>query len=453
MQANLGFYPVVDGFFKEINLEIQTDTAIATMLAPVFGFQLLNQTERLRESGIQKNATLDWETLGNFAADEATAMTTGAEIMTHWSPMAIAAETALHWKERISRVVMANHRYSINYGMTDMADVTATGGAFEIFTEIMQVVNPVEFNFIYARPTGLKFFMVVAILEETNVSLSVEFPCEGYLTNISVLNSQPTLSDNPIYISWTTTDIDIKDNWAFTENTFFSRGRNKNGFSIMAGRNADVGASQYAFHFNHMGNKRVEITDMSMLNFYMVTDAAASLQIIVQADFVPKKGSTWRQVFVETTYAGSENYDTGWEFPIDLDNCVVTIVANIITGVGTMFVKILHPENLVDGSIGNDSESDIADTTDYAAQGMTSAQNLQAILPFSSTKGAQQPQLNLGRVFAGTHFSWDWIIGTTISDAELYFVITGRVGKRYYSRGAKFIHNPNVLVNPLRLAD
>ncbi len=437
---DVGFYPVVDGFFKEISADMIVQTNIAGGAQPMIGVQILNQTERLEERGTLPNATLDWINSGSFGGDDAVAYTTGAEIATHWVPIPSNDEHHMWWRERISRVCMANHKYSMNMAIIDMLDATLTAGTVDVYIELMQVVNPVEFNFIYARPTGLKFFMVVGVLEETAVSLSVEFPTNGYLTNISVIVTAGSVNDAPSFLTWTTDDIDIKDHWAFTQATWFSRGRDDNGFSVMIGREEGLTGGAYTWFFNHFGNKRVYIKNLSMLNFYLVSNSATSFGCMVQADFIPQMGASWRQIFVENTFAGGD-YANGWEFPIDLDNAVVTIIANIITGVGTMFVKLVHPEHLVNASFAETSESDIVDTIDYIDQGMTSAQNLQAVIPLSSTRGAQQPQISLGKIHAGTHFTWDWIIGTTISNAELYFVITGKVGRKYYSRGAKFLHS------------
>ncbi len=159
-------------------------------------------------------------------------------------------------------------------------------------------------------------------------------------------------------------------------------------------------------------------------------------------DFIPFFDAPWKQIYVNTGLTTAENYNEGWTFGVNLDNCVVVVVSNLTAGSAILMCKLIQPNIVQLNTPVSSKSSDIAEGAELLQEGMYNKRAIQALVPLSSARGAQSPMINLGNVKAGQVFTWDWTSLTTLA-GSIMFVITGKVAKSYYSTGAKFMHSPN----------
>ncbi len=432
------FFPIVDGYFKQIIHIIETEQAYATGLHPVFIWKLRRQEQYITQVDAVADPSFDIFGTGNYALDASFVTTLPNEMMASLFPLNLTSNRSTYVRERINYVVKANDKYTYNVNQRDCFEVTSTGGLFANYVEIMQVVNPVVFNFMFARPTGLKFVWMTTENEESSENISAEFPCAGYLANISITMTARGINDTPTVLVFTTQDFESADDWTFTLDTWFERGSNTNGITIMPVFIENTSGSKYTFFYQHFGNKRINISDYAMLNYYIESITATTIWWYLTADFIPYQNASWKQVYVNTGFSAVESYNTGFEFAVDLDNCVVTLISNMTAGTGNMIIKVLRPESET-ASLAAVS-GDIHNVDELVTEGMSNKQSIKSIIPLSATRGAQQPMINCGNIKAGTVFTWD-IISTPTPNLEgtMFFIITGKVAKRYYSRSAKFM--------------
>jgi len=439
---NINFYPLLDGYFKEMRMAIMCQTA-SDGVAPVMVWQITQQTEVYAEVGGVDNVLLNIMDTGDFGLDEAFAFTSSYDDMIHFTPLSKTTYSMSYLRERVSRTVKANTSVTSNYGVIFLTESSGTGGSWQIYFEVMQVVNATVFRFLFARPSGMKFILFVSEIAETAESFSIEFPCAGYLTNMSVLTTGTDVNDHPVMVTLTTQDIDLKDEWAFSNQVWYDRGKNQNGVVIQPIYSENISATNYSFYFEHFGKSYIRITDRATLNYYFTASTATNFTMMFTGDFVPFKNAIWKQVYVNSDFAATESYGHGFSFPIDINNCSVTLVTTVLTGDGTMSIKLWNPQGKVNPTLVV-ADSDISTITEFESDGLYNKQSLQAIIPFSHERGAQSPTVRCGNVKAGTLFVWDFI-GTPDMTGTMHMIITGRVGKQSYSRDNKFVYSPNTL--------
>lgn len=436
------FFPIVDGYFKQIVHIAETEITFSGTSLPVFIYKLRRQEQYITQVDAVADPSFDIFATGAYAGDATFVTTLPNEMMASLLPLNKNAVKTMYAKERINYVVKANDRYTYSTNQRNFQEGTPSAGLFAMYVEIMQVVNPTVFNFMFARPTGLKFVWMTSEAEESTELISAEFPCAGYLTNISFLCNNRTAGDMPTVIVFTTADFEQQDDWTFTLDTWFDRGRNTNGISLMPISTESTADVNYPFFYQHFGEKRINISDYAMLNYYIDSTSAVTIMWYLTADFIPYEGVSWKQIYVNQGFSAVESYNTGFEFAVDLDNCVVTLISNMTAGTGNMIVKILRPES---ETATLTAASDVHNVDELVTEGMTNKQSIKTILPLSATRGAQQPMINVGNIKAGTVFTWD-IISTPTPDlvGTMFFIITGKVGRKYYSRSAKFLTAPDV---------
>ncbi len=437
------FYPIVDGYFKEIKHVIETEIAYTTALSPLFIYKLRRQEKYITQVDGSGDPSFDIFGTGAYSTDATFATTLPNEMMASLLPLSSKAVMTTQVRERINYVVKANDKYIYNVNQRDAFEVTAAAGLFAVFIEIMQVVHPSVFDWLFSRPTGLKFVWMTAVNEDSDDNVSAEFPCAGYLTSIALTTTQRNAGDQPTVHVWTTQDFDQSDDWLFTLDTWFDRGRNTNGITVMPVYNEGTSETAYTFHYQHFGKKRINISDYAMLNYYYETSGTTTFWWYLSADFIPYKNAQWKQIYVNQGFSAVESYNEGFEFAVDLDGAVVTVISNMDAGSGNMIIKLLRPESVTNNSIPG--TGDVSEKDELVAEGMYNKQSIKSIIPLSSTKGAQQPMINCGNIKAGTVFTWD-VVSTPAPDLSgtMFFIITGKIARNYFSRSAKFLSSPLV---------
>jgi hypothetical protein len=348
------------------------------------------------------------------------------------------------YRERISSYpVKAENKVNTQYGVGYAFEDAPTAGLASAYFEITEVVHPRMFHWLYSRPQGTRWIFAWTTGTQTTDELSIEFPSSGYLTNISILNTQLLFGDNPGVFTLTTDDLDVSSEYDFsTLNSWRQRGR-MNGIQWSAlYQEGQDSSTTYKWFFRHFGNKTIKITDRAALNAYYITQNASSTYLIIQADFIPYKGSAWKQIYVNTGFTESESYNEGFVFAVDLDNASITVVSNITSGSGVMMAKVLQPNTTHVGP-NSSVDSDVMEVTEFEQEGMYSKQSIQAMIPLSDAKGASTPLIPLGNIKAGQAFTWDFT-GVTVMSGSIFFVITGKVARKYYSKSAKFCYSPDL---------
>ena len=439
---NSDFFPIVDGYFKQVVHIIETEVQFSGTTFPVCIWKLRRQEQYITQVDAVGDPSFDIFATGAYAGDATFVTTLPNEMMASLLPLNTQAVKTMYARERINYVVKANDKYSYGMNQRNFFEGTSAGGLFAVYTEIMQVVNPNVFNFMFARPTGLKFVWMTSSVAETSENISAEFPCAGYLTNLSILMSDKGAGDHPTVLVFTTQDFESQDDWIFTLDTWFDRGGNSNGITVMPISTEATSNISYPFYYQHFGEKRINISDYAMLNYYIDAITSTTIQWYLTGDFIPYQGVHWKQIYVNQGFSAVESYNTGFEFAVDLDNCVVTLISNMTAGTGNMIVKILRPES---ETASLTASSDVHNVDELITEGMSNKQSIKSIIPLSSTRGAQQPMINVGNIKAGTVFTWD-IISTPTPDlvGVMFFIITGKVARKYYSRSAKFLSAPDV---------
>lgn len=374
--------------------------------------------------------------------DNSYAITGPGHLMAHLYPVGLRADQVSFYRARISMVVKKNEEMHIINIRQNWDDTQQTAGTSELMWEIKQVIAAYVYNFDQSQPIGLRFMMIINInssLVETN---STQFPCSGYLTNISILSTLPGAGDWPQWFVLTTDDIDVVDHLLQSAGTNGLRGSGRNSIIFENYQSELADGTHYLWNYQHFGKSYIRLVNRAVLNMIWKSEGTDNAKIIVSADFVPFKAASWKQVYVmETELAdpAAANFSRGIEFGVDLDNCQIAVIATINgTEKGILVCRVIDPSSETVSTMV--TAGDQIDSTPYNEEGIHSAQNEVGIIPLSGTGGGVSPVMSLGNVKAGQLFVWDFMTGETITaSSDIMFVITGKVGKEYYSKSNAFI--------------
>ncbi len=452
LNANIDILAFLDGTMKEIKIHsVNVVSWAGGSGKPMLAYSLRRHDTMLMFVG---DAATAYEnpfiaiTLGGVQSNFA--HSGPSHLMAHLMPLDDVSNTHSFYRARISNVTKKNEQWNIKINRQEVGGTTAaTSGTSEVRWEIKQVSAAWVYMFDQSKPMGIRFRWIINIgVSSTTEIASVEFPCAGYLTNMSLLVEPSGNGDFPSYVYFGTDDTDSVDHLLTVAGTNGVKGSNQNSivFELMLGR--DVDGTSYDWLFQHFGSKYIRLVNRAMLNFLFRSQGADSPLIILEADFIPFKGAQWKQVYSVETDMGDtgSDWEAGFEFATDLDGCQVTVVATIASGEeGIMTCKIVDPSPLLKSSLGQ-NRGDVQDSTPFDGEGIHNAQNLAAMIPLSGSMGAAAPVLGLGNITGGQLFTWDFMSPETLTTAsELFFIITGKVGKEYYSTANMFILSPGVL--------
>ncbi len=448
LQEAINIQSILDGYLKEIRCEFATNT---TYSGGSQTFNMMMQTSVRKGDFYNKyagGANTAWRDPFGGAGDFST-----ETIFSFTSPQAGTADMwyvngtinyTSFYKARINQILKKNEEFIVEHWLTTMDQGQNTAGLSEIRWELKLVVAPFVFWFDQPKGLGLKFTQLIHVTTTLEIA-STEFPCSGYLTNISVHSTGPSgAADFPQYFVWTTDDPNLATHLLTVAGTNGITGSSKNSIVMQNVRQTSSEGTKFTWNFQHFGKKYIRITNRDMLNFIFKSQGADSITLIFQADFIPFKNAHWKQVYTHDASLGtSENWGDAMEMMVDLTDCQVAIVAKIATAEeGVMVVKLIH-ENTDSGSFA-DGVGDVHDVSPFSDDGVSSAQNLGAIIPFSGSMGSSNSVLHLGTVTAGQLLVWDFISGTLSGASEVYFIVTGKVNNEYYSRGSRFNVSPSL---------
>lgn len=383
---------------------------------------------------------------GAYSSNTVGAFTAPHELSSDLMPLSGVINHVSFYKARISMIVKKNEEFHIQNLLTTLDYGAHTAGASTCTWEIKMVVAPFVFWFDKAKGLGLRFTWLAQI-ESTTETASVEFPCSGYLTNMSVL---VTISDGaqdaPSHMIWSTQDTNLVTHLVTAGGAGSIRGSNHNAVAFTNHRSQDLDSSIYKWNFQHFGSKYIRIVNRAMLNFVYISEGADEQFVWFTGDFIPFKGAHWKQVYVHigSELATGADWDDALMFGVDLKNCQVAITAQVATGEGgIIIIKLMNTDDEFDGGdFATGTKGDIQDNDSFNTSGLYSAQNLGAIVPFSASVGSQSTVLNLGNVTAGQVLTWDLVADGFTDNSKLYFVITGQVNSEYYSKSNKFVYSP-----------
>ena len=125
-------------------------------------------------------------------------------------------------------VVKKNEEMHVINIRQNWSDVQADAGTSELMWEFKLVVAPFVYAFEQSRPIGLRFRWIIRINSSTQETASTQFPCAGYLTNLSILSQLPGSGDLPTWLVLTTDDVDVVDHLLTVLGANGVRGSNKN---------------------------------------------------------------------------------------------------------------------------------------------------------------------------------------------------------------------------------
>ncbi len=373
--------------------------------------------------------------------DNTYATTGPSHLMAHiWN---VHNESEMHsfYRARINMVVKKNEEMHMVNIRQRLDDTAATAGVSELKWEIKQVVAPFVFAFDNSIPMGLRFQFIVIISASTQETASTQFPCSGYLTNMSMLCQNPGTGDFPQWFVLTTDDVDVVDHLLTVAGTNGLRGSSKNSMIFENMQAQNVTSTEYRWNFQHFGSKYIRIVNRAVLNMIYKSQGSDTVTFIVSADFVPFKGSSWKQIYVlETDFINpsASDFTRGFEFGLDLDAVQVAVIATINgTESGVMVCRVVDPSSeRVATIVGH---GDIMDSSPLNEEGIHNTQNEVGIIPLSGSIGAQSPVMSVGNVKSGQLFVWDFLGEENFTTAsEILLVITGKVGREYYSKSNAF---------------
>ncbi len=383
--------------------------------------------------------------VADFNNNSVVAFTAPHEQTSDIMPVSAVLNHVSFYKARMSLVVKKNEEFHVETRISAIDRGAFSAGSSVLTWELKMVVAPFVWNFDHGKPTGLRFVWL-ARLTGTEELASTEFPCSGYLTNLSVLCTlEQGTEDSPSIMVWSTQDVNMITHLVTAGGQDAIKGSNHNAVTFNNTRTIQHSGDIYNWNYKHFGKSYIRLTNRAMLNFIFIGEGAPSTTVWFTGDFIPFRGSHWKQVYVHigTDLVVGENWEDAIKFAVDLKNCQVAITANIASAeAAVMVVKLL-----VDGidtqgdSFSSSTAGDIQDEEPYANQGLYSAQNLGAIIPFSGSVGSQSTVLNLGNVTAGQLLAWDMISETLTVASKIFFVITGQVNREYYSKNNKFIYS------------
>lgn len=435
---------ILDGTFKELRYRSHNDTAWSGGGSlDIMSSSFRRHNEEIMLVG---DKALGYENplsvIDIEGTDNSYAITGPSHLMAHLWPVGTVNDAVSFYRARISMVVKKNEEMHIINIRQNWDDTAQTAGTSQLMWEIKQVIAPYVYMFDQSQPIGLRFMMIIRIqssLVETN---STQFPCAGYLTNISILSTLPGAGDFPQWFVLTTDDIDVVDHLLGVAGTNSLRGSGKNSVIFENYQSEIVGGTHYVWNYQHFGKQYIRLVNRAVLNMIWKSEGTDQAKIVVSADFVPFKNSSWKQVYVmETEFSdpAAANFSRGIEFGVDLDNCQIAVIATINgTEKGILICRVIDPSSETVSTMV--TAGDQIDSTPYNEEGIHSAQNEVGIIPLSGTGGGVSPVMSLGNVKAGQLFVWDFMTGETITSAsDIMFVITGKVGKEYYSKSNAFI--------------
>ncbi len=436
---------VVDGYFKTVTVKL--NTIINYSSQDNFFFTAVSLTDD-KTSYPVAGSTDGWQdyfSIGDLSADATYSLLGANEMMSMVQHIEEKSERISIMSQRIARIMMANDEFRIRFGIRNALGATLSAGSTNFQFDLMQVINPTVFNFSDGKSTGLKFVWLTRYVSETKKGMSSEFPCAGYLTNMSAyVTNFDGGNQTPTFLSWTIQDTDYLDNFSIADDGFDIRGGAKGTATFEIMDSADNSNNKYQFHYKHWGTQYIKMTGRTMLNQLMRSAVSANFFTFFTADFVPFKNAIWSQIYVSTVHSETgTNSALGWKFPIDINNCQIHVVAKITAGSGVLKGSVIDHKVDMISDVSN-AQGDVKDDTPLSDRGLSSAGNLGALIPLSATQGAQNPVVQLGNVRGGQSFVWDFLSVATITGV-LYFVITGRVGAKYYSKNNKFVAGPSLL--------
>ncbi len=384
--------------------------------------------------------------VGSFNFNDTVAFTAPHEQTSDLMPFSPVINHVSFYKARMAMLLKKNEEFHIETRMSTMDGGSFSAGSSTLTWEIKFVVAPFVFFFDKAIATGLRFTWLMRLTDSTETA-STEFPCSGFLTNMSVLASiSQGTQDEPTHMIWSTQDVNMVTHMVTAGGTAAIRGSNHNAIAFTNHRSLNVNNVFFTWNYEHFGKSYIRITNRSTLNFIFLGEADAAATVWLTGDFIPFNGAHWKQIYVHigTDLTTVDDWDDAIMFGVDLKNCQVSITANIAANdSAVMVVKLLSHSGDPDGATWSTAHGDVQDADPYSTSGLYSAQNLGAIIPFSGSVGSQSTVLNLGKVKAGMLLSWDLIAESLTVSSKIYFVITGQVDRTYFSKNNKYIYSPD----------
>ncbi len=200
-------------------------------------------------------------------------------------------------------------------------------------------------------------------------------PSAGYYTNIRVQFYSPSPGADPIHFLFGP-DINasaIAQLPAATGITMSADFYENRAFCTFQQTQQNPDEQLTNMHTYHFKNKRVHIDEDDLVHtiIHGYGDIANDSQVIITADFIPKKGSKASWQWNVDEVAVSDNYiDRPFTVPITIENCLVEVVlrgegATQVLSNGELYVRVFDREDeVLQHSMGGPVYGDLLDATD-----------------------------------------------------------------------------------------
>jgi len=451
--VDMDFIADLDGIFKEFVTVTTTNTAPASAGRYVmsWSFYRSDMTVAFPGEGVGHGTHFDWTTWHDWSSiNEAIFSTTQSkELLPNFYPLSEDAGGTTMNKRRMSLVTKKNEEWHITYVHDEVQDESFTM-ICETYFEILFVVSPWSLLGIIPSTQAMKHVTIVNLIGNGTAEVeSAQMPCSGYLTNMSLIASRITSPEAPIYFSVSPEmDNDLVDHFAITDLEFDQGYRAQNGITAVISSHEDMSNLNYEHEFMHFGSRYLKVHRRSYLNFMIRSQQVLDGTFFFEADFIPFKGALFKQRWNDSEVSASKDYDTHYFCPIKLEDVTVTMIAVVTAGSALLNIRhvpaISEPRSQGSASSISDEGGDQVDSDSFSEDGVYSAQNELATIPFSINAGAQVFKIKVGKMYQGDRIGFDWDQITSMAGTIIFFV-EGRVGKQYYDKSSNFVSGHSIM--------
>lgn len=435
------FIAMMDGVIRDVTLYIECQASFTAGTELLFSYTLRSQLAQMQFGG----DVSDWTTWGAMDVDGGVLMHTMSMDM---APRFVMGPTvqgqSIAQKER--RAMNVSKGDTIHYQRRldgSQEETPLTTGAYDVWIQVKQVVAPYRYIYDNVSVAPMRTIMMFNLSNKFSKQFHTNLPCMGYHTNISFSMLGAVAGDGantPLHFYFGA-DID-SESFGPLNSTFTGWKINEllgkpNVIYHSVGRTESLGANAPEYRYTHFGKRYISYSRNDMFTFIFNGNAAipiGSMTVLLEADFVPMYNADFAQEIQDDF--SIDDYDEFYLAPVKLRDVVLTISA-IVTA-GSAFVDLLllpsHIKNVVNTA---NAEGDILDTSPESGR-LTNAMNRITSIPLSVNQGASNLMIPIGKMDYNDKLAFDLKNNTSLAGNVVYH-IRGKVDKRYYSKGNKFL--------------
>lgn len=436
------FYAVLDGWFKELQIQIMIGTAFDNSDENIY-IRLYRYRQEFMLEGNLTNIN-NYHDTGVFSAEEVFATTNSRELTPWMLPSVKLANQHMYFKAHIAKYVEKNSVWTINVGGNEEIDGTVnTAGAIQMSWQLKFIIAPNSFRPGNEDLEPLVISCLASLSDNPQSYWNMTLPSAGYMSNakMQITNIEPASAPFFFIIS-PNIDQDFKDNVAVTDGSI------KN---FAPGNSYHVLLNDFNVHtiFFSWGNQRVYVQKADTLFFLISRNSQTDIsQFYFSSDFIPHKGSEFIQVLRESTIDAGTDFTQGFYFPIDLEGVTVTYSGSVtaLSGHAILAFRLFSPY----GQLKNSISGQQGDTDTGALGGAGSQETTMNDSGFVDMIAINEKTPNVKStmfipfVRAGSFLGLDtlWDGGAS---GTFFWVVKGKVAKQKFSKSSEYLDGTGML--------